>query len=505
MKTLFSTIVFALSLLDYAYPNFLPGQNQNQGYVFTHMLESQNSHKILKTAYRPPIIVHPGTNIQAQVDQNPEGSRFLIKAGVHRLQQIKPKNGNEFIGEPGAILSGAKLLKQFQKEGQYWVAVDQFQKNPVQGPCNGGPLTIPKGGCKFSEDLFIDDTPLLQVPQLSDVGPGRWFFDYNANKIYFFDDPRNRKVETSVTRYAFVGPAGNVTIWRLTIEKYANPSAEGAIQAMNGDQGPLAESWTVRNNEVRFNHGYGIRLGRGMRIFQNHIHHNGQLGIGGAGEQILIEHNEISYNNTQGFNWLLEGGGVKLVNTQDVTLRGNYVHHNVGPGLWADVDNVNILYEENRTADNDGPGIFHEKSQRAVIRNNWSGRNGFGYPTWLVGAGILVSASSDVEIYGNTVWNNADGIGVVQGTQAVGKFGPHEVENIFIHDNSISMATGHTGLAVKSQDPSFFLNRNIRFERNTYVLIGEEKGKFRWMNKILSETQWEAFGHDNGGAFIRTQ
>jgi hypothetical protein len=40
------------------------------------------------------------------VNAAPEGTTFMPKSGVHRLQTVTPKNGNTFLGEPGAILDG---------------------------------------------------------------------------------------------------------------------------------------------------------------------------------------------------------------------------------------------------------------------------------------------------------------------------------------------------------------------------------------------------------------
>ena len=49
----------------------------------------------------------PGDDIQAIVDAHPEGTLFLIRAGRHVGQSIRPKDGMSFVGEPGAVLDGA--------------------------------------------------------------------------------------------------------------------------------------------------------------------------------------------------------------------------------------------------------------------------------------------------------------------------------------------------------------------------------------------------------------
>jgi hypothetical protein len=41
---------------------------------------------------RSQVEIAPGDSIQAAVNANPEGTVFIIKAGIHRLQTIIPKN-----------------------------------------------------------------------------------------------------------------------------------------------------------------------------------------------------------------------------------------------------------------------------------------------------------------------------------------------------------------------------------------------------------------------------
>lgn len=48
----------------------------------------------------------------------------------------------------------------------------------------------------------------------------------------------------------------------------------------------------------------------------------------------------------------------------------NDVHHNKGPGLWTDINNIDTTYERNTVHNNTSHGIFHEISYRAIIRNN---------------------------------------------------------------------------------------------------------------------------------------
>lgn len=433
--------------------------------------------------------IGPGQDIQAIVSTAPPGTAFLLRAGVHRLQTIRPRDGDTFIGEDGAVLSGARLLTSFTRVGSHYVAAGQTQQGQAHGVCQAA---FPQ--CRLPEELFIDDQPLVRVGSLDEVGPGRWYFDYGADRIYFADDPNGRRVETSVIPTAIEASANNVTISRLTFEKYANIAQHGVINA-EGTTG-----WVIARNEVRWNHGLGIRIGPRSRVIDNHVHHNGQLGIGGVGSDVLVEKNEIAYNNTAHFDALWEAGGTKFAQTDRLLVRENVVHHNWGPGLWTDVDNINTVYEQNTVHDNEQMGIFHEISYAAIIRHNIVRRNGWGHHAWIWGAGIMVAASPNVEVYGNTVEDNADGIGAAQQDRGVGAYGPHEVWNLWVHDNVIAHTSGWTGLVQDVGDTAPFTSRNNRFERNSYTLGGNAE-PFHWMNLELDRAGWTNFGHDANGQF----
>jgi len=223
------------------------------------------------------IEIFPGDDINLIVDNNPEGTAFIIKAGIHRMHEIFPKDGNTFLGEIGAILNGSRELTEFQQEGGLYYA-----SNQTQGDWYGGSDICQEGWerCNHPEDLYFDDVPLRHVTTLDDVAPGKWFFDYDADRIYFADDPIGHTVETSVTYFAFPGGYGdNVTIQNLVIEKFASPVMMGAVGSTGGT------GWLVEGNEVRLNHGVGVFVRSESIVRNNYIHHNGQMGVGTGTEE----------------------------------------------------------------------------------------------------------------------------------------------------------------------------------------------------------------------------
>jgi parallel beta-helix repeat protein len=412
------------------------------------------------------VVLSPGDDIQQAVDQNSPGTTFVLNSGLYRLQSIQPQDGDTFLGQgpTGAILSGAQLLTNFTQAGALWVASNQNQQGQTNGSCDAQhPM------CATPEDLFFDDTPLLHVGDISQVAPGTWYFDYANHLIYFADNPTGHKVETSVARSAFWGPASNVTIQYLTIEKYAVPAQFGAI----GDQYP-GPNWTIQNNEIRWNHGVGINLGSGSQALNNYIHHNGQKGIGGDGANMLVQGNDISFNNWAGFDPTWEAGGGKFAQMSMLTLRGNSVHDNAGPGLWCDVDCIGVLIENNTVVNNSGgAGIQYEISYMGTIRNNVVRGNFDGTSGWLWGSQILIQNSRDTAVYGNTVEviDKGNGIGIIQQDRGTGAYGPRIAANNYVYSNSIThrmSPQGANGEVADYNSQSLLATQNNVFDYNSY-------------------------------------
>ena len=308
--------------------------------------------------------IWPGTNIQQVVNSRAAGTTFVLKSGVHRLQSIAPRSGDRFLGEPGTVLSGAWQLTSFGRSGAYWFVGGQTQQGARGGACDPG---YPR--CGYPENFYIDGQPLRHVDSIGAVGPGTFFFDYAADRIYFVDDPTNRTVEASVTAKAFEGFATDVLISGLVIEKYATPGRRGGGGRRNALDPSVFrdQAEPLRRRRDR---------GPNPTLHHNSIHHNGCFGIIGAGNYATVEYNEIAYNNFARFNPYWGAGGTKFVYTVGLTVRGNSSHHNGGPGLWTDIGNIYTLYENNTVEDNERGGIFHELSYDATIRYNTARRNG---------------------------------------------------------------------------------------------------------------------------------
>jgi parallel beta-helix repeat protein len=409
------------------------------------------------------IAVMPGQSIQDAADLAPPGATFCLKNGIHRMQPTRPKRGQRFYGEGQTILNGSRLLTGFKREGSYWAVGGQEARIRRQGHCMAASPT-----CGFPETLFIDNEPLIRVMRKDELAIGRFFWDQAVAKIYIAEDPAGRAVELAAVAFAFAGKASDVVISDVLIEKFASPAQRGAVDAQDGVH------WIIQNCEVRWSSSAGISVGNETIVRDCYIHHNGQIGITGAGNGIRIEGNRISTNNVRGFSMGWEAGGAKISLADGVLFRANHVHDNRGPGLWCDGDCRNTVYENNVIERNHNAGIYHEISFSAIIRNNVLRRNGEGSDGWFWGNDIIVSASEGVEIHDNrlTVSEGHCAIMLIdQGRNDNDRL--YKTRNNSVHDNDITFegAPCAGGASDVSPDKENFLiisAGNNRFDRNVY-------------------------------------
>lgn len=302
----------------------------------------------------------------------------------------------------------------------------------------------------------------------------------------------------ATTPYMVEATSDHVLFQNFIIERFNNALQQGVNRGAQ-------TFWTWDNLEVRNNTAHAIHTHNDSRVTNSWIHHNGQMGLGGQGDRVLIENNEISWNNYQGnnaSNW--EGGGTKWVNANDLIVRGNFSHHNCGAGLWTDLNNNNILYENNIVEDNWGIGIFHEISGRATIRNNQIRRNAFGLAGGICtvtgggdAGGIQVSHSRDVTVTGNLLVGNDGGVFIKESSNR----GVHHAVNVLVQGNDISWNVGINGcLEEGTTSLCYQPAANIHFEDNDYH-VGNDTTPFFWQRGEKTWTQWRSFGHDETGSF----
>ncbi|MGE3936651.1 MAG: right-handed parallel beta-helix repeat-containing protein [Rhodospirillaceae bacterium] len=445
------------------------------------------------------VTIAPETDAAAAVAAAPAGTAFVFAPGVHRLAApIVPKDGDSFAGRPGAVLSGAAPLSGFVREGAFWVLARAFAETGGHGACRRAADGTGRIACRFAEELFVDGAPAPRAESAEDVDAAGWHLDAGRGRLVLGFDPAGRTVELAAAPAAFAGPARGVAIRGLVVERFANPAQRGAIQGME------SESWTVEGNVVRFNHGLGIRVGPRMRVTGNRVHDNGQLGIGGNGNDVVVEGNAIVGNNRLGFDPEWEAGGAKFVLTHRLVLRGNCVAGNGGSGLWTDINADDTLVEGNVVVGNANAGIQHEIGGRTVIRGNLAAFNGRAKDVWLWGAQILVQNSRDTVVEDNTVVVAADGgagIALVHQRRLDGYGNPALTVRNTVRGNRIVYlgGDGRSG-AVADADPDVLLGGGNVFAANRYVGVDPGRAAWAWGGRMLAWADFRAAGHEAGGS-----
>jgi len=470
----------------------------------------------------PTVTLSPGNSIEKAVNANPDGTTFILQPGVYRNQSvISLKNGDSFIGASGAVMDGAKVLTGWTQVSingvLYWTTAGGA---PLTTPaCNAG-TTISGApvscclaaypACTYVQDLYVNDIEYQHVVSLAEVVAGvSWYYDFDGtdggtqNNIYLAagDDPNSQTVELGDTTYAFEGTAANITIKNLTIEKYASPLLNAAVEV----KGP---NWLVQNNEICLNHGVGVSDvlgGDNIQVLSNNIHNNGESGVGGPGSGGLWNSNTIAYNSTDGVNTDFAGSGSKFAGS-NITISNNMVHDNNGPGLWSDSSATNNTYNQNISYNNVDGGIRYEISQYGVITNNTVYGN-------TVNAQIVYTGSDHGRINGNTVIDSGHGAILVVNTAGSRLGTVYQVTDTQVTDNTVWMSSNATEVAVglidraQPPEPGIFTDPTNFFDHNIYQFSGPVRSSWGWGETAtplvpISWSAWRAAGQDLHGSLV---
>ncbi len=441
------------------------------------------------------IMVPVGQSIQAAVQKAAPASSFCVAAGIHRLQSVVPKRGQRFYGQFGSVLSGARLLAGFRRDGNDWVMFVDAPMSREYGVC-----ARDRGMCSHPAGLFIDGRALQQASGPIGLRADQFYFDRASRRLVLTTDPSGHVVEWAVTRQAFSGSAEDVAIEGLVIEKYANAAQEGAIW-------PGGKGWQISHVEARLNNGVGLVVGNDGVILDCDVHHNGQLGIGvGGAANVLISGNKVWANNTNGFDDEWEGGGIKVAESRNVVFRGNDVHHNTGPGLWCDENCRSVLIEKNTVSFNASAGIFYEISSDAVIRDNVLTENGQAGLSWFWGAEIQVAASDNVSVTGNvlTVRPYGKAIMLIDQNRKMAKGGYYGTRNDRVLDNRVTfLGNGVSGGASDAGKPAvnygIIQNGGNSFDRNVYRTPSNARPWFVWGQMVIDFAAFRQHGQETHG------
>lgn len=481
-------------------------------------------------------VVEPGDDPQAAVTAAPTGAAILFKPGVHRPNALNPKTGQQLVGQAGTIFDGSTALTSFTSDGAgHWYASvtlpDYTESTAVQCEITTGTNANP---CRKREQVWANDVHLDRVMALTELTTASEFYqDYAADRVYFAYNPTGQTVLMASKAYAISTASTGVRVTGIKVQHYAPPSQLGALYI----RGTNCE---IDHCEVADTHAIGIFLdgANGTRVHDNHIHHVGQLGIGcHASHGAVIASNYLHHNNTDGYrpdDW--ESGDIKFTWSDSVVVEDNRCEYSRGLAIWGDIENGKggkCIIRRNRVLWPYADGIRYEISYNAEIYDNVIDYSGFQYAadhgadaafTGYSGfgtAGINVNTSRDVEVHGNVLGPNQNGIFAQFRPRATTEFPNRDLVNFNAHDNDITMVpvtlTGKDGntytSGLKSGEGVSGLNtlmgtsgiptpqyydatKNNRFNSNTYRVASTGRLQYAWNQGYRSWSTFQSSGQE---------
>jgi parallel beta-helix repeat protein len=332
------------------------------------------------------------------------------------------------------------------------------------------------------------DTPFLLSPGVYSDAPVT-----PKNGDRFYGEGKAAWDGASVQQKAFNGAGtNNVLVSGIRFLHFKPPNQGSGIFNLN--QGESA--FVIEGCEIAYNGGTPVVVGNGTQVINNSIHDNTWVGIGGYQvASVRIDHNEL-YNNyladISPDTATGDASAMKFTKTQDVQITNNIIRDNHGIGIWFDTDNSGTVIDGNLIEGNSYRGIMEEVSYGATISNNTISGNG-NLSGWIAGGGIVISTASNVEVFGNVLVANAQGIIGFQQDRGSGSQGIYATHDCKIHDNFITMTEGSTGFTMGAERDG-----TNRFYNNHYFLRANDA--FIWGNSI-DIRGWVAAGQDKNGTF----
>lgn len=388
----------------------------------------------------PPVIgiaVLPGQSIQAAVDANPAGTTFILKAGTHVQQSVKPKDNQTFRGEVGTILDGQNVAAYafHGYNGARWVpgvTIRNVTITRYKPPAQRGAITA-----------SADDT--------TQMAPS-WVLDsvevsYSGN-MGIRVGARMQVLRSNLHHNATIniGGVGRGILVDGTSSTFGNPGCvnDPGFES-GGSKFVYTDSLIVRNSTFSDNCGVGLWLdihNRDYALYGNTVARNYREGI-----CIEVSWGGKVYNNTvTGNGWPVDArrpngwlwdAGIGVHATPDVEVYGNTLNENFH-------------------------GIVIAQQKRDQTTDPYAPPGGF--------------IAQNVYVHDNVIYQRTFG-------------GPNGGDG-----------SAGAGAADDSGNQTIFTGRNNRFVHNTYYL-GSNPRPFAWMGGFRTAAEWRAYGQDVTGTF----
>ena len=370
---------------------------------------------------------------------NPGDSILLESTCIWREQLTVPSSGSAAspitFGAYGTgaqpIISGADLLTSWVSELPLYYASAVVQPNQV----------------------FRDDQLLTLAASKAALATGLWWWDSTNSRVYVYDNPSGGDIEASDRNEGFDISQNYVTVSGIHATKSNSTTMGGFV--LNGNDitvsGNLSdynvsagirvwnnttEDILITNNETAYN-GQGIyswqqsaALGHEVIVQYNNIHDN--TSVGGVGDHLMINAN---YWIVQ-YNWLHNNGDTVGDNI------GIHIYSTDSGSGWGqhNIVRYNLISGEKSPLE-DGSGIELDKytSNNQIYGNVITGCSG---------PGIDIYDSTNVSIYGNSLYGNWQNPASNTPPTELSLAGPIGLTTGAVVENNVAYSTGSSEYAI---------------------------------------------------------
>lgn len=268
------------------------------------------------------VTIAPGDNWQAKVDANPDHTVFHILAGTHLSQKVLAKQGDQFIGDAGAVMDGQGTMDYaFASSG-------------------GNPDSVTIRGLRVT-----NYNPPLQRAMIDGAGAGLtdgWVvegneIDHSGNVGLLIGThaiARNNHIHHNARLGIGGGGTGSI-VDSNEVDFNHLPGVSDPVGEVGGSKFVGTTNLLVRDNYFHDNLGDGIWFdidNIGYVVESNRSEDNAGDGIEvEISYQGVVRNNTVKRNGFGGATWLIGVRGIGIDASPDVEVYGNIVEaNNVG-------------------------------------------------------------------------------------------------------------------------------------------------------------------------------
>lgn len=381
----------------------------------------------------------PFGSVQYAISKVPAGSTIVLRGGNYHESVTIPSGKRLTIqaypGEP-VWFDGSSVVTGWSKSGSSWVVSNwnydfdyrvSFSKG-VDESSRFLDAAYPMAG--HPDQLWINGVAQRQVSSVERVAAGTFFVDRSGNRLIIGSDPSGKRVDASTLSKAIQVQAEDTVLRGFGVRRYANNlSLMGALSA----EVPRV---TLENMVVTENATVGLYAWSSGHTFRNiTVSNNGMMGFGANKANSLSVTNSIfDGNNTEHFKWAPVSGGIKITESENVSVSGSSFSDNKSLALWFDVSSYNLRIVNNVFRSNTKYGVLVELSEQATIVDNYFVNNG---------KGAVVFNAGTIGIWNNTFTGNGRTLEFMQderrqSNSALSSKIPWIVRSIVVNNNVVA-------------------------------------------------------------------